>query len=166
MQPVQEQTVSYYGQDQYVRGLVSSLKQVVQRISNRVSALEPAPGFQLFATTVGTVAAGATVYLGSNGVQATESDTWWRVPLAGTVIGFTAVTNAASPGSGKNYTYTVRLNGASTAMTGQISGVSGVSVTVITNAFSVVAFDALDIMLVTDAGSTVTKHSIALAIAY
>lgn len=74
--------------------------------------------------SVTTVATNSTVYLGPFGAQGTNDDPC-RVNMQTNVIAMAArvfcVCNTA-PGTGQSFTYTLRANGANTAITGSISG--------------------------------------------
>lgn len=75
-------------------------------------------GPMLCGTTVGTVAASTTVYVGLNGAQATENDTAWRLPYNAQIIGI-YVTSTVTPVT--THSFTVRVNGVDTALTATIN---------------------------------------------
>lgn len=111
------------------------------------------------------VAAGGTVYLSGNGSSSAEGAGGRQchtqlAPLALIVACVTA------PGTSKNFTYTLRKNGADTGVTVQISG-SATSARINTVAPGV-TFDVGDwysLKLVTDAASTVTDHRATIVMA-
>ncbi len=114
-------------------------------------------GANLTGVSLGTVAAGATVYMGGNGAQAVEDDSSMMLGRSG-IVSQLVVEVVAAPGAGETFTYTVRKNGSDTAMTGTISGGASFQVIVTTNAFTVAATDKLTLKLVTSGGAVVTRH--------
>lgn len=103
----------------------------------------------------GTVAAAATVFFGVSG-EATATETVFVAPFDGSIFTMTNVV-AAAPGVGKNFTYTLRKNGADTALVGTING-AATSSSLTGGPISFSRGDTLSIKLVTDAASTVTTH--------
>lgn len=121
-------------------------------------------------TTVGTVAAGATTFLGTNGEQATEAATYALASKRKTFLRLYCRTVLA-PGSGETFTYTLRVsNGASaiadTAMVVTISGSAFVgAASTPAPAILVGPDDVLTVKLVASAGAAVTRHSVQLTAA-
>ncbi|CDO34558.1 glycosyl hydrolase family 28-related protein [Novosphingobium sp. KN65.2] len=114
-------------------------------------------GANLTGTSVGTVAAGATVYMGGDGAQANEGDAYMLLGRPGLVSQLVVEVDTA-PGAGQTYTYTVRKNGVDTAMTGTISGAASFQLVNTANYFTVSAADRLSLKLVTSAGAAVARH--------
>lgn len=109
----------------------------------------------------GTVAAASTVFLGPGGyANAVASVNTFQVPKAGNVTGFQIKANSGA-GVGFTFTYTVFLNGAATAMTGQLTGAPSV-LNVTTNPFAVIVGDRLELQLVTLAGAAATNHTFSI----
>jgi hypothetical protein len=109
-------------------------------------------------STPATVAAGATVYLGPNGLaNPFSADSVWIAGRIGIVREcYSAVT--AAPGAGQSFTYTLFKNGSATAMTWTISGAGAFSGNTSSNNVTVQPDDFLDIRLVTSAGAAAAKH--------
>lgn len=107
-------------------------------------------------TSIGTIAAGATFFLGCNAQQATESDTDFTACQSGTISGVRIVTDAA-PGVGKNFTYTLRVVHVDTALTGVING-AGTSVNLTGGPITIAVGDRINIKVVTDAASAAARH--------
>lgn len=105
--------------------------------------------------SVGTVAAGSTVYLGPVGQQASNLDGYLMLGRSGVVTQLVAQVNAA-PGVGETFTYTVQKNDVDTAMTGAISGADFQLVSSVP--FTVSAADRLSLKLVTSAGAALSRH--------
>lgn len=106
--------------------------------------------------SVGTVAAGSTVYLGPTGQQASQLDAHLMIGRSGVVTQIVVqVTNA--PGASESFTYTVQKNDVDTAMTGSISG-AGSFQFVSATPFTVSAADRLTLKLVTSAGAIASRH--------
>lgn len=114
-------------------------------------------GQSLCGSTIGTVAAASTVFLGSNAQQASENDSMMMAPRAGSIVAV-RIETVAAPGVGKNFTYTVRVNQVDTAMTGQISGSGSFLVDLTGGPIAVSANNRISIKLVTDAAATASQH--------
>lgn len=82
--------------------------------------LTPRARFFLWFHAPSSVAAGATVYMGGSNVNA-EARASFTVPFACTARKITARSEAAA-GAGESYVYTLRVNGAPTALTVTIGG--------------------------------------------
>lgn len=108
--------------------------------------------------SIGTIAAGATQYLGINEEKGTEQPTVWRAPCAGTVVRlFVAPTNA--PGAAQTFTYTLRKNFADTSLVATCSGAGAFGATAY-GQIVVGKGDTLCTKLVTSAGAAVTHHNV------
>ncbi|MBB5414122.1 right-handed parallel beta-helix repeat-containing protein [Paraburkholderia atlantica] len=114
---------------------------------------------QMVGATSSTVAAGGTVYLGVNGSQSTEANTVFVATRRMTVKLMYTATNAA-PGASQSYTYTLRVNGVSTAMTATSSGASSFVAQAATSTPAILLNpgDQVSIQLVTSSGATATNH--------
>lgn len=113
-------------------------------------------GQVLDGTSEGTVAAGATVYIGAAGQQSNESDATYIAARPGLISQVIYQVDAAM-GASQSVTVTVRKNGSDTAITGSISGASDTQL-VLAGAVTVNAGDRVSIRAVTSAGATVTRH--------
>lgn len=71
----------------------------------------------------------------------------------------------AAPGAGETYTYTVRVNGAPTAITCQIAG-AGLANSDLVNTARVVVGDRVTVQVVTSAAASVTLHNVAIEVAH
>lgn len=109
-----------------------------------------------------TVAAASTVFLGQNAQSATEDPQRILLPL-----GYGTVANAlrcvfdctTSPGAGQTFTYTLRANGANTAIVGVTSGTGVFSATVTGGPVGIFpGGQDVDIQLVTSAGAAAAIH--------
>ena len=115
-------------------------------------------------SSVTTVAAGSTVYIGSAGAQAGVSDSLILPGREAVVAGLKAKVPVA-PGVGESFIYTVFKNGVATAMTGSLTG-SNVDLDIppTVGAFLISPTDAVTIKLEASSGAQVTRHNIALVI--
>lgn len=107
-------------------------------------------------STPTTIAAGSTVYLGSNGSNATENAVLWMAPRPGIIRKIYAASTGA-PGVGQTYTYTARKGNVDQTLTCQTSGATFGSES-ISNPVTVGEGDVLSIKLVTSAGAGVSYH--------
>lgn len=115
-----------------------------------------------FATASGgTIAAGATAFLGPAGSNATEGLVSMPVPYAGTIRNLQAKSGAAA-GAAQTFTYTLRKAGSSQTLTSQTAGASATSSSDLTHSVAVVAGDLISIQLVTSGGAAVTAHLAAI----
>lgn len=120
------------------------------------------PCTMAFATASGgTIAAGATVFLGPAGSNATEGLVSIPVPYAGTIRNLQAKAGAV-PGAGQTFTYTLRKAGASQALTSQTAGAAATSSSDLTHSVAVVAGDVISIQLVTSGAAGVTAHLVSV----
>lgn len=115
-------------------------------------------------SSVTTVAAGSTVYIGSAGAQAGVSDSLILPGREAVVAGLKAKVPVA-PGVGESFIYTVFKNGVATAMTGSLTG-SNVDLDIppTVGAFLISPTDAVTVKLEASSGAQVTRHNIALVI--
>lgn len=115
-------------------------------------------------SSVTTVAAGSTVYIGSAGAQAGVSDSLILPGRDAVIAGLKAKVPVA-PGVGEFFIYTVFKNGVATAMTGSLTG-SNVDLDIppTVGAFLVSSTDAVTVKLEASGGAAVTRHNIALVI--
>jgi hypothetical protein len=102
--------------------------------------------------STGAVAAGSTVYLGVGGSSATEGDVFHLLDEPG-IIAEVYLENATAPGAAQTFTYTVRVNGADTAMTGTSSGASSFITTINTNQQSPARRDRVTVKVVASGGA-------------
>jgi hypothetical protein len=112
-----------------------------------------------------SAAAAATVYLSGGGGVLAEgaAGRQCHTQLAPVAMIAACVTG---PSAGKNFTYTLRKNGADTAVTCQISGTATTNrVNTVTPAVRFDYTDWFSIKLVTDSGATVTDHRVVLIMA-
>ena len=108
-------------------------------------------------STSATVAAAGTVYLGVNGAQATEANTFGVVALPTGILSTIWVGVVSAPGAGSSFVYTVYHGGVSTAYGGTISGGSAFAATITPN-LAVNLGDTLTLKLVTSATAPATDH--------
>jgi len=109
----------------------------------------------------GTVAAGATVYLGPTGAGAAFNG-WEPQAQFCAIIGFTASSSVA-PGGGQTYTY-VPFNGYATyPVLTQIGGGASFTTGWVGTFFPAIGFTINNLALVTSAGAAVGNHRYALA---
>lgn len=129
-------------------------------VYNQVSPDE----MQCFSSS-GTVAAASTVYFGTNGQQAVEANTFAQAGRKATVSLLYAAT-AAAPGAAQTFTYTVRVNGADTAMVATSTGAASFSASITTTAPAILVGpdDFITVKLVTSAGAAVTNHRVRVAL--
>lgn len=113
--------------------------------------------------SVGTVAAASTLYLGPNGAQANELDNLVIAGRPGVITQVLVIVDNA-PGAAQTYTYTLRKNGADTALTGSISGTATFSLLLNASPITVGGTDNFSLKLVTSASATVTRHRWSVAI--
>jgi len=110
----------------------------------------------MYAVSLGTVAAGATVYLGPAGQYSTLAAAPFVVPRNG--VGQTMYVKTANPpGIGQTFTYTLFKQAATTGLTFTISD-SAQNGQVSLSSLNINATDALEIKIVTSAGAAVTTH--------
>jgi len=108
--------------------------------------------------TWGTVAADSTIYLSTAGSNAVEADIEFPIPFDCTLRNLRAHATGA-PGAGESYAYTLRKNGADTALTCTISD-SATDGADTANAVAASAGDRICNKLVTSAGAAVVKHTV------
>lgn len=108
-----------------------------------------------FSTASGTVPDGATRFMGTAIVSASDTDAWIRVPYACTVKNL----HAQVPGSATGTrSYTVMVNGVASSITAAASGtITQAQDTV--NTATLAAGDRLSIRIVTSGGSDVVIHN-------
>jgi|GEM_PF-956510 len=115
--------------------------------------------------SVGTVAAGATTYLGVQGQTATINDAQWRAPYDCYIIRLMPTVGTA-PGAGQSFTYTALINGVATTLSAAISGTSFGGVDNWSGTLVPVSKGAsINIELVTSAAAAASMHSCILQIA-
>lgn len=115
-------------------------------------------------SSVTTVAAGSTVYIGSAGAQAGVSDSLILPGRDAVVAGLKAKVPVA-PGVGESFIYTVFKNGVATAMTGSLTGGNvDLDIPPTVGAFLISPTDAVTVKLEASSGAQVTRHNIALVI--
>ena len=105
-----------------------------------------------------TVAVATTAYLSSGQQQGLNVQGNMIVPVHGICDGLFAYCSAAA-GVGEDFTYTVMLNGAPTALAGVIGGAVDQVVIDLIGAFAVQEGDLVTVRLVTSAGAAVVVHS-------
>jgi len=111
-------------------------------------------------TTVGTVLAATTTYMGANANQANEFSTFVVVGIAGSVTRM-YVASTGAPGVGETFTYTLRKNQADTALSATISGAASVS----EETFGAITFsknDTIAVKLTTSAAAAVEAHRLVI----
>jgi hypothetical protein len=123
-------------------------------------------------STIGTVAAGVTTFLGCNAQQATENDTAFMVSLiSGMNVLRADIAFTIAPGVGQSYTFTLRGNGATlTAASGSANpavvtgaGIFNASIIVAQGAGAFVSqFNTVSIQLVTSAGASSARYRYAI----
>lgn len=119
-------------------------------------------GEPLRGRSIGTVAAGATVFLSESGAQAIENDGEWRATSNGYLLGLSAYPTSA-PGAGRTYTYTARVFGADSALAVTASGDSDFGGTQYVSApIFVQRGQTVSVRLVTSAGAAAARHQIAM----
>jgi hypothetical protein len=107
----------------------------------------------------GTVAAGSTVYIGVDGPSASENESEFYNSLPKKAFKIKCAVESV-PGAGQTFTYTLRVNGVDTAMTGVISGAAsfGVDIPIPASLISIDSKIVYSLKLVTSAGAAVTRH--------
>lgn len=108
----------------------------------------------------GTVAAGATVYIGDNGSQSAEYLAAWMNPSRAKYAKRLAVQVNTAPGAGQTFTYTLNVDGVDTALTCQISGAGVFTSLDIDNEALISTGSRFAVKLVTSAGAAVTAHRV------
>lgn len=111
--------------------------------------------------TASTVAANSSTFMSVDGVTSTEQDATVRADRDGWLFVGRADSSAA-PGSGKNFTFDVRLSGAN-ALTVTISG-TNTNATSYAYAVPVLKGQEIGVRLLTDAGAASAKMELALQI--
>lgn len=138
-------------------GTSSLLYTIVGNLPLQTPGLNISAAVPMSSSTPAAVAAGATVYLGPNGLaNANANDSTWVVTRAGVVRELYAAVDAA-PGGVQTNTYTVFRNGVATLMTATITG-AGFLATSTANPFTVSPGDTLSIRLATSGAAAVAKH--------
>lgn len=109
--------------------------------------------------TLTTVAGGATVYLGVNGSDATESNVYWVAGRRYAIL-YMWVAATADPGVGQTYTYTLRIDAIDTAMVATMSGAGAFAADAPTTAPQqlVDVGETVTVKLVTSATAAVAAH--------
>ena len=139
----------------------TSVDNVDRSDASAVSYAGAVPGYQLINMNSGgaTVAGGTTTYLGNGYNSGTETEVRWRAPCDGYVKNlYQSATGSA--GAGKNFTYTVRKNGADTTVVATTA--DGVLTPDTTHTATFSTGDYLTIKLVTDAGASSRVHSVSV----
>lgn len=142
---------------------ISSNSTVSHTISEAVPGnVQMLGGIVISFTSNTTVAAGTTIYLGQNGQSAAENSQQILLPLGlGTVaLAVRSVFDCdTAPGAGQSFTYTVRVNAASTAIVGTTAGAGVFTATVVGGAVGIFpGGQSVDIQLVTSAGANAAVH--------
>jgi len=120
------------------------------------------PSSEVFTgSTTGLIASGATVYLGSNGAQATAVQTEYLTPVVGAAVKIVVSADQA-PGSGETFTYTLYQDGAATSLSGSVTG-SDLGGTFFGDV-PVNPGDNLSIQLVTSSGAIPAHHRYAISV--
>lgn len=116
-------------------------------------------GDALFEFNGAAVAAGATVFMGSPGANANESAVNRPMNRRFAVARMYVATDSA-PGAGLSYTYTLRKNGADTAMTAASTGASSFAAAANNSAPEIIfdTGDSIAMKVVTSAGAAVANH--------
>jgi hypothetical protein len=151
------------GKSPVANGVTNADFTMEANLPRSVAGVNVTRGVEHTGSSGGTVAAGATVYLGCNGAKAVENDTVIVVGQASGVVRQLLVQSEDDPVGAETFTYTVMLNNVATTMTGTITGAAFQAVDD-THAFTVTAGNILSVRLVTSAGAAVTRHRWALAI--
>lgn len=103
-----------------------------------------------------TLDAGVTAYIGINGVQSAEANTYIAMARAGTISRVYLAASAA-PGAGESIAITVRKAGSDTSMVGSIGGAATYTADITSNPVSVTAEDIVTIR-VTASGSAASAN--------
>ena len=164
-----------------INGSISNFTNPVVKFLGANSVVKDFPGltnlgqqFSFVGATAGTVAAGATVYLGPSGAQTAEENGSFPVPaLQGIYVLRVQIACTAAPGVGQTFTYELRKN--AVAMTAHSSSANPlvISGNATTSGSIIIALDAsstgfaalltqLSIKLITSAGAAVTTHRYAI----
>jgi hypothetical protein len=108
----------------------------------------------------GTIAAGTTTYIGINGQSTTEGNEWLTPASYYTVCNAARVIilSNSAPGSGQTYSYSVRVNGVSSGITGTTSGASSNQATMSGAPVSVGPLYSVDIQVTTSASAAPAVH--------
>jgi hypothetical protein len=125
-------------------------------------AIQMMGGVILPFNSIGTVAAGSTVFMGLNGQSATENDVLWIQPQSTAFyvanIARIVIQNTVAPGAGQSFTYTLRVNNADSAITGSTSGAGVFQATMSGGPVSIGPLKPIAIKLVTSAAAGVARH--------
>lgn len=116
-------------------------------------------GFLTFTSGFDSVAPG-TVYLGTSAADATESNAQLTLTSAGTISNL-VVSAVLAPGTSETFVYTLRKNGADTALTCTVSGDS-ISATDSAHSVSVGVGDKIDVKLTVSGSAAPTAHDAAV----
>lgn len=108
------------------------------------------------------IAAGATVYVGPAGHDATEGNAYVPVTHKGVFNHFRVITSA-SPGVGQTYTVTLRINGGDTSVTATVSG-TGTTASDLAHYAHVNPGDLISVKVVSSAGANVTRLGAAIGL--
>lgn len=103
------------------------------------------------------IAAGVTSYIGAAHGSSLEADVYVLIG-ARRVVAKLYVACVAAPGAGQSFTYTLRKNGADTAVTAAITGTSQWAAIDASHPITLADGDQIDVKLVTTAGAAVTQH--------
>ncbi|SDC02444.1 Pectate lyase superfamily protein [Bradyrhizobium brasilense] len=103
------------------------------------------------------VATNTPTYLGANAANGSVNQTAWSVGRAGVITAFSIAVDVA-PGASQSFGYELWKNGASTGMTGSISGSGSFSVSVQAPAVNVNPLDSFAIKLITSNGAAAANH--------
>lgn len=114
-------------------------------------------GFTTFTSGAGDLAPG-TIYLGATAADATESNAQITLTSAG-IISHLVVTPGLAPGGVETFTYTLRKNGADTALTCTVTG-DATSATDGSNSVSVGIGDTIDVKLTVSGAAVSTTHDV------
>ncbi|MDN7718701.1 right-handed parallel beta-helix repeat-containing protein [Burkholderia gladioli] len=122
-------------------------------------AVDVSGDLDLTGTSGAPVAPGGTVFLGPNGAHQTEADAYYVIPRRAMIMTIYAATEQATS-KPATFVYTLRKNGAPTAMT--VGSKRGTTYSVKTNssqpAVLVAPGDVIDIQLTSSADAPATRH--------
>ncbi len=145
--------------DDWISSNSSSSHTISEAVAGNVQLLG---GIRIPINSNTTVAAASTVYLGQNGQSASENSQQVVIPVG---LGTVALSVRCvflcdtAPGAGQSFTYTLRVNAASTAIVGTTSGAGVFSATVVGGALGIFpGGQALTVQLVTSAGANLATH--------